>query len=124
MTNASSSEDPVTIEEMAAIAFEPWRHDADDWKPPSNDQWTALANPHLISVRLAWLTVHKTKDELIAMAAELGDDGIGELVAQIERSADWFKGLHELLSGAECRIMCAYAAGTSADADDASEFSR
>lgn len=33
-----------------------------------------------------------------------------ELVAQIGQSADWFEGLHKLLAGAECRIMCAYAA--------------
>jgi hypothetical protein len=33
-----------------------------------------------------------------------------ELVSQIERTDDWFEGLHRLLAGAECRIMCAYAA--------------
>ena len=41
------------------------------------------------------------------MGAELGDEALMELVAQIGRSADWFEGLHKLLSSAECRIMCA-----------------
>lgn len=106
----------MTIEDLAAVAFEPWPHGAEEWKPPSNDQWAHLANPHLISVRLAWLTVHKTRDELIAMADTLGDDGVAELVAQIGRSADWFKGMHELLSGAERRIICALAAVSARDA--------
>ena len=102
-----SSDTPATVDELAAVAFEPWRHSEAEWQPPSSAQWAELANPHLISVRLAWLTVHKTKDELVAMADTLGDGGVAELVAQIGWSADWFKGMHELLSAAEWRIMCA-----------------
>lgn len=45
-----------------------------------------------------------------ASSAELADEALMDLVDQIGHSADWFKGLQELLSGAECRIMCAYAA--------------
>lgn len=101
---------------MATLEFRPWRALAEGWTPPTNEEWTNLANPHLVSVRLAWLTVHKSKDELIAVADELGDEGLMELVGQIGQSADWFEALHMLLASAECRIMCAYAAQHSREA--------
>ncbi len=94
---------------MAALEFTPWRGQ-EGWEPLTNEEWTELANPHLISVRLAWLTLHKSKDELIAVAHQLGDQGLMELVGQIGQSADWFEGLHKLVANAECRVMCAYAA--------------
>lgn len=100
-------EDP--IEAMAKLDFAPWRGDAHGWTPPSNAEWADLANPHLVSVRVAWLTMHKTKEELVAVVETLGDDGLAELIGQLGRSADWFKGLHELLTAAEARIMCACA---------------
>jgi hypothetical protein len=55
--------------------------------------------------------LHKSKAELVALANQLADDGLRELVAEIGQTTDWFKNLHELLLAAECRIMCAYAAG-------------
>lgn len=97
------------LAEMAALDFGPVKELAEGWSPPTNLEWARLANPHLISVRLAWLTLQKSKDELVAMTDELGDDALTELVDQIGRSADWFEGLHKLLASAECRIMCAYA---------------
>jgi hypothetical protein len=98
------------IEAMAKLDFDRWPPDATDWTPPTNEEWSQLANPHLVSVRLAWVTLHKSKEELIAVAKGLGDQALMELVEQMGRSADWFEGLHKVLSSAECRIMCAYAA--------------
>src|SRR5690349_15467280 len=95
---------------MAHLDFEPWKQTDDSWAPPTNEEWTLLANPHLISVRMAWLALHKSKGELVAVANELGDDGLMELVRQIGQSADWFKGLQQVLESAECRLMCALAA--------------
>lgn len=97
---------------FARLDFEPIAELAATWRPPTNVEWAALANPHLISVRLAWLTLQKTKAELMQIAAELGDGALMELVRQIGQSADWFEGLHKLLTSAECRIMCAYSAQT------------
>lgn len=57
----------------------------------------------------AWPTLHKSKEELIAVAQHLGDEGLIELVDQIGRSADSLEELHKLRASAECRIMCAYA---------------
>lgn len=97
------------IDAIAAIDFEPWTHTEGEWTPPSNVEWAELANPHLVSVRLAWLTLHKSKPELVAITDQLGDHDLIQLVGDIGRSADWFKGMHEILSAAECRVKCAYA---------------
>ena len=110
MSDTDAGDEDVDLADMAALAFEPWQPMSDGWTPPSNAEWAMLANPHLISVRLAWLALHKSKEELMAVAAQLGDEGLIELVGQIGRSADWFEGLHKLLDSAECRIMSAYAA--------------
>ena len=109
--------EPASIDELAALEFAPWQGRAEGWTPPSNSEWANLANPHLISVRLAWVTLHKSKNELVSIAAELGEEALMELVGQIGRSADWFEGLHKLLASAECRIVCAYAA-LNAEASD------
>lgn len=108
--NSSPTSAELDLHAMAAIEFEPLNGLAATWQPPTNLQWADLANPHLISVRLAWLSLQKSKAELVDMAAELGDEALVELVGQIGLSADWFEGLHTLLAAAECRIMCAYAA--------------
>lgn len=100
---------------MAALEFAPWQGREDEWTPPTNAEWTGLANPHLVSVRLAWATLRKSKEELIEVAEELGDAALMELVGQVGRSADWFEGLHKLLASAECGLMCAYAALSAAD---------
>lgn len=110
MSEPPSPVEPVSIDEMTALEFAPWQGHEGEWTPPTNAEWTGLANPHLVSVRLAWATLHKSKEELIAVAEELGDEALMELVGQIGRSADWFEGLQKLLASAECRIMCAYAA--------------
>lgn len=109
----TASQDPAleeTIEDLASFDFAPWPARPGGWQPPTNDEWIALANPHLISVRLAWLTLYKSKEELANIALELGEASSAELVSQIGRSADWFKGLHELLASAEARLVCAGAA--------------
>ena len=110
--SALPSSDSGDIEAMAGLEFEPWKHSDDCWKPPSNEEWTRLANPHLVSVRLAWVTLHKSKEELVAVAGELGDEGLMQLAGQIGQSSDWFKGLQQVLEAAECRLMCALAART------------
>lgn len=117
MSGADAGSEDVDLAAMAAVAFEPWQPISDGWAPPSNAEWAALANPHVISVRLAWLTLHKSKEELIDVAAQLGEVGVEEMLGQIGRSSDWFEGMHKLLASAECRIMCALAARSVRDAN-------
>lgn len=80
--NDPAEQAAIDVEAMAAIDFEPLKDLPSTWQPPTNLQWTELANPHLISVRLAWLTLQKSKGELVDMASELGDETLMDLVAQ------------------------------------------
>ena len=44
----------VDMEAMAALDFDRWEADATDWTPPTNEEWSQLANPHPISVRFGF----------------------------------------------------------------------
>ncbi|MDI7865062.1 hypothetical protein MRS76_24400 [Rhizobiaceae bacterium n13] len=100
--------DSMTDEQLAALDFEPWQHGPDEWTPPSNVQWARLANPYLVSVRLAWVTLYKTKPELVEIVKELDRDGALERFADdIRDSLNFFKGFLAVLETAEARIICA-----------------
>lgn len=98
----------MTDLQLAAMTFEPWKHEPDEWKPPSNEQWARLANPYLVSVRMAWLTLFKTKPELVEMIQGMDREGIFEPYGNgIRDSIDFFKAFLVVLEAAEARIICA-----------------
>ncbi len=98
----------MTDQQLAAITFEPWKHEPDEWTPPSNEQWARLANPSLVSVRMAWLTLYKTKPELVAMIEGMDREGIFIPYGNgIRDSIDFFKAFLVVLEAAEARIICA-----------------
>lgn len=98
----------MTDEQFAALDFEPWQHEPDEWKPPSNEQWARLANPYLVSVRMAWLTLYKTKPELVEMIQGMDREGVFEPYGNgIRDSIDFFKAFLVVLEAAEARIICA-----------------
>jgi hypothetical protein len=94
------------IEAMATLNSDRWEM-ATGWSPRTNASRYGLANPNLVSIRLAWSTLQKSKREPIAVADELGDQALMGLASQIDQSADWFRGLHKVLECPETRIMCA-----------------
>lgn len=98
----------MTDEQLAVMTFEPWKHEPDEWTPPSNKQWARLANPYLVSVRMAWLTLYKTKPELVAMIEGMNREGIFIPYGNgIRDSIDFFKAFLVVLEAAEARIICA-----------------
>lgn len=108
MTNT----DVATVEELAALDFEPWQHVTDEWTPPPNDEWAKMMAGQIVSVRLAWRTMYKSKAELMDMFEALDDSEAEEFVKKLANSADFFLGLHEFLHSAEIRLMCAAAAAS------------
>lgn len=120
MTGASDTQ-PATEEQMAAMDFEPWQHTPDEWKPPTNEEWARLANPYLVTVRIAWLTMHKTKEELMEATATMGEEAGHALMNNFISTINFFKGMLATLEAAEARILCAgsaYNVGVTADDDD------
>ena len=98
----------MTDEELAAMDFEPWQHVPGEWTPPSNVEWSKLANPYLVSVRMAWLTLYKTKAELVEMIEGMDREGIFEPYGNgIRDSIDFFRAFLVVLEAAEARVICA-----------------
>ncbi|MBB3408290.1 hypothetical protein FHT87_002193 [Rhizobium sp. BK316] len=103
----------MSDQEFAACEFEPWKHEEGEWTPPTNEQWARLANPHLIMVRVAWLTLHKTKEELIEMVEKMIAEEDGEnnlLIATLDNlvaTSDMFKGFLSICESAMARFMVA-----------------
>ncbi len=97
----------ATEREWAAINFEPWVHTDDEWKPPTNEQWAKLANPHLVILRIAWITMFKTKSEVMGIVRDLDEETGADLMDRFTYTRDFFKGMLAIMEGAEARIICA-----------------
>jgi hypothetical protein len=104
----------MTDAEFAAMQFEAWVHSDGEWTPPSNEEWAKLANPHLVMLRVAWLTLHKTKVEAIDMAQKLADEKptegesfLIETLDNLQHTADWFRGLLAICDLAVARLLVA-----------------
>lgn len=106
------------IDALGSMHFEPWKHEEDEWVPPSNEEWVKLANPHLITIRLAWLTMYKSKPELMQVIRDLPDEEGHDLMVRMIGSIEFFQGILALLEGAETRILCA---GSAVDMEDAAD---
>lgn len=105
---AADDEGPATVEQMAKLEFEAWPYTDEEWKPPTNEEWANLANPHLVMVRIAWITMHKSKEELIEVISGLEEsDVIDATMDGIDNTADYFDGLAQLMRGAQARMLCA-----------------
>jgi len=115
MVAAIGDEPPrdMSDEEFAACDFEPWQHTEGEWTPPTNEEWARLANPHLMMVRVAWVALHKSKDELIEMAEGMFKEEDGEenlLFATLDRlveTSNMFKGFLSVCDAAMARLMVA-----------------
>jgi hypothetical protein len=98
----------ATIAELADADFEPWA--VSDFEPHTNAEWAKLANPNLVSARIAVTLLRKTKAELVEMVRGMPDEGVGSP----EHMADWltdslgfFTGYHDLIDYGLTRLMCA-----------------
>lgn len=107
MKTAIDDETPATFAQMAALEFEPERLDLEALPSAAH-----LNNPYMVSVRLAAVTLTKSKADLIEIVRGLGGDTPegGELwpmVQQLQGAQALFKGFVDMLSAAETRLLCA-----------------
>ncbi|MCV9935890.1 hypothetical protein OIU35_05905 [Boseaceae bacterium BT-24-1] len=98
---------PATEDQWASMEFEPWKHEPGEWGPPSNKEWADMTNPYLISIRLAWITLYKTKPELIDIIDRMESEVGIEFLESIEATLQFFKGIVMILEAAEVRFLCA-----------------
>ncbi len=108
---AASSEKLATFEDYAAQDFEAWKHKEGEWEPPSNEEWAKLADPHLMTIRVAWRFLYLSKPEFIQAFRKLEKAGAIEATFDhLKLTSDFLKGLRELIDNAELRFICAGAA--------------
>lgn len=113
MTNHAQPEIREASEDMAgadfaALDFEPWIHEPDEWKPPTRQEWMDAENPHLANVRLAFIALHKSKSELIQAAGGLYEcDMLQATLDGFQDSIGFFQVFVEILSAAKARLCCA-----------------
>lgn len=82
------------------------------WKPLTNSEWAALADPHLIVLRLAWLNVSRSKAENITTARGLfREDILAPMLNQMADSARFFEFYAEVLRAGYASVLDASRAG-------------
>jgi hypothetical protein len=102
-------EAPATVEQWAGLDFEPIDSQTlEDIKPVSNERWAEIGRNMLPSVRVAWLTLSRSKAELKEILDKLGVNDGDAGCALIEDLADakhFFERYAEMLTSAETRCL-------------------
>ena len=113
----ASDDGIMTVEELAATNFDAWRKDGKGGQPPSNLEWTQLAPDILPPLRLAYATMFKTKDELVA-SVKSDPELFFDLMDEMKHSEDWFRACEQMLEAAGLRVLVAVSVhAMSADGD-------
>ena len=94
----------ATWAQLAAMDFEPM--DMSDVKLPTN-RMGKMANPYLITVRIASIMLTKIKPELTKVLDEMDDDLGDDTFKRFRNAIAFFEGYLSLLQMAETRILCA-----------------
>ena len=100
-----ASEETATISQMADLEFEPW--DFEGWTPPTDEGWTGLANPYLITSRIAFKMLKMTKPQLADMIRQVGEEEVKALLGRLQDGAAFYGHYRDMSSAAEVRLMSA-----------------
>jgi hypothetical protein len=97
---------PISDRKFAALEFEAWAPISKNNEPvPSQRTMDEI----IVSSRLAYLTLLKTKDEVIAMHRE-DSETAGEMIVDLRNTAERLKELAQMVEGATLRLQVALAA--------------
>lgn len=109
--------DDLSIAELAAMDFDPWPVSPDNWQPPTNDQWCNEVNPTLIAARVAFASMHKSKDQLVVIVSELEKDGV-DVFENIRHAQAFIDPIKSVLDAAYARMLIASAAAIEEEGGD------
>ena len=99
---ATASKAALEDEKIAALDFEPWTHCDGEWVPPTNEEWCDAVNPTLIAIRMAWLSLYKSKAELREMLDKMDQDNDDGSNLAIEFLDTIFTRASELVHSTRC----------------------
>ena len=100
---------PATMRDYAKIDFSPWTREPGMKKNelfPSDEKVNRLA----VSCRIAYATMLKSREDLIAMHGKANHGLIDEFVANLVDTAERLKVLTEMVEGAFARVLASAAA--------------
>jgi hypothetical protein len=93
-------------QKWGAVEFEPWTKEALEASVPvSNKVWNEIGHDHLPTVRIAWIALGKTKEELKEIVIKLPDEA--NLLEDLHDGVQFFRRYAELLELAELRFLVA-----------------
>ena len=98
-----------TLAEFAATPFEAWMRNPDGWSPPNAEEWATIGTELIVTVRLAFELLHKSKPELVDIMRDHSDSA-GELIEPIPEMIQQLEIWIQILSGAHTRVLVAAAA--------------
>jgi hypothetical protein len=117
--NAHSTPAPEALDYDAALSPEACyaAFEASDWPVwtledcpvPSNSDCNDMMSDMLPTLRLAWVTITKTKPELLEIVSSLESEagGVERLLEHMNRAADWLQNYVEMLEAADVRLTLA-----------------
>ncbi|WP_425419630.1 hypothetical protein [Oricola indica] len=109
--------DDLSISELATIDFDPWPVSPDKWQPPTNEQWCNAINPTLTAARVAFVSMHKSKDQLVGIVSELEKDGV-DVLDSIQHAQAFIDPIKSVLDAAYARMLIASAAAIEEEGGD------
>ena len=91
----------LTLEEAAAIDFEPWQKYQN-----LNVSALKVDDPHLISLRMAYALAHKSKPELVAAFENAANETL-DFLDDLEASRKFFQARADLINMVSTRLIIA-----------------
>ena len=98
-----SSAEPATAEQMAAMNFDPVTID----EMPTYEEWCAMAMGHLVTLRIARLTLTKTKEEVKEIFRGMDEPVMKDLFEHMELAEKTFGHFSWVVKSALARFMVA-----------------
>jgi hypothetical protein len=98
--SAGSQRDLTTAEQWAAMNFEPLTID----EMPTYEEWCAMAMTHAVTLRMARLTLGKTKEEVKEIFRGMGEPFMEELFEHMDSAEKTFGHFHWVVQCAQLRF--------------------
>jgi hypothetical protein len=91
-----------TLEQAAAIDFEPWQYDP-AFKIPTLEE---VGNPHLIRCRIAYGMMHKAKPDMVELFSDAEcRTTVLKTIGDLEESRKFFESAATLIEAARLRLI-------------------
>jgi len=100
----------VSVATAAAMGFEPWKRDDPNTNAVVNCLRAEPVKEQATNARIALAFMFQSKEELIASLNSMEEHVATDVVLRLLEAADYYRGIYELIRGANARLTVAAAA--------------